>query len=428
MSENEMRHAEELLKDFKGDDYAFGEGALERVGGYATELGKDIAIISGRTARKTGVLNAVINSIEAEGLNVVDVFDGARPNAPREDVYRLAYQLSRSRWDIVVAIGGGSCLDASKAALTLTIYRGVIDDYFGTGKVSEKSGGKQLPLIAAQTASSSGSHLTKYSNITDVVTYQKKLIVDESIVPKASVFQYDVTKTAPPSLTKDGGLDGIAHCWEVWMGSTGKDYYDKISDIANLGIKLIVENLPDAVKDGNDLDARYALGLGTDLGGYSIMVGGTNGPHLGSFSLIDVLSHGRACAILNPYYTVLFSPAIQDQLKRVAKIYLRAGFIRRGIEGLEGRELAQAVVKGMIEFSRGIEFPTTLRDAGATEEHIERMLNAARDPQLKMKLQNMPIPMDVAAGDIDKLMKPTLKAAYTGDINLIPDLTQRETT
>ncbi len=63
-----------------------------------------------------------------------------------------------------------------------------------------------------------------------------------------------------------------------------------------------------------------------------------------------------------------------------------------------------------------------MRDAGATEEHIDRMLNAAKDPQLKMKLQNMPIPMDVAAGDIDRLMKPTLKAAYTGNINLIPDL------
>lgn len=261
-----------------------------------------------------------------------------------------------------------------------------------------------------------------------MVIYQKKLIVDRSIVPRASVFQYDVTRTMPPSLTKDGGLDGIAHCWEVWMGSTGKDYYDKISDIAFLGIKLIVENLPRAIKNGNDLDARYALGLGTDLGGYSIMVGGTNAGHLGSFSLIDILSHGRACAILNPYYTLLFSPAIQDQLKKVARIYSKAGFIAEDIKGIDGRKLAQAVAKGMIEFSRSIEFPTTLRDAGATEEHIERMINAAKDPQLRMKLQNMPIPMDVAAGDIDKLMKPTLKAAYTGDISLIPDLTQSETT
>lgn len=421
MIEDETLQAKKLLKEFKGDDYAFGEGALRKAGSYAARLGNDIAVITGREAKKSSVLDTVSDSIARAGLNVVNVFEGAQPNAPREDVYRLAYQLSKSKWEGVVAIGGGSCIDASKAALVLITYGGLIDEYFGTGKVSEKSGGKQLPLIAVQTASSSAAHLTKYSNVTDVIAWQKKLIVDESIVPMSSVFQYDVTRTMPPGLTKDGGLDGIAHCWEVWMGSTGKDYYNKVSEIAYLGIKMLVDNLPRAVKNGNDLDARYALGLGTDLGGYSIMVGGTNGGHLGSFSLVDILSHGRACAILNPYYTVLFSPVIQDQLKRVIEIYLKTGFIRKNVKSLEGRELAETVAKGMIELSRNIGFPATLKEAGATKEHVDRMINAAKDPQLKMKLQNMPIPMDAAVGDIDKLMKPTLKAAYTGDISSIPD-------
>jgi alcohol dehydrogenase len=421
MIEDETLQAKKLLKEFKGDDYAFGEGALGKAGSYAARLGNDIVIITGGEAKKSRVLDTVIDSIARAGLNVVNVFEGAQPNAPREDVYRLAYQLSKSKWEGVVAIGGGSCIDASKAALVLTTYGGLIDEYFGTGKVSEKSGGKQLPLIAVQTASSSAAHLTKYSNVTDVIAWQKKLIVDESIVPMSSVFQYDVTRTMPPGLTKDGGLDGIAHCWEVWMGSTGKDYYDKVSEIAYLGIKMLVDNLPRAVKNGNDLDARYALGLGTDLGGYSIMVGGTNGGHLGSFSLVDILSHGRACAILNPYYTVLFSPVIQDQLKRVIEIYLKTGFIRKNVKSLKGRELAETVAKGMIELSRNIGFPATLKEAGVTKEHVDRMINAAKDPQLKMKLQNMPILMDAAAGDIDKLMKPTLKAAYTGDISSIPD-------
>ncbi|MEM2875931.1 MAG: iron-containing alcohol dehydrogenase [Candidatus Bathyarchaeia archaeon] len=422
MVENEVKRAEELLKEFKGEDYAFGDGVLEKVGRYVARLGESVAVGSGGTARKTGILDAVVSSIRKEGFNVTDVFDGARPNTPREDVYRLAYQLSKSKWDGVVAIGGGSCLDASKAALALAIYGGVIDDYFGTGKVTEKSGGKRIPLIAVQTVSSSGSHLTKYSNVTDVFTYQKKLIVDESIVPRAAVFQYDVTKTTPPALTTDGGLDGISHCWEVWMGSTGKSYYDKVSEVSYLGIKLIVQNLPRAIEDGNDLKARYALGLGTDLGGYSIMLGGTNAGHLGSFSLVDVLSHGRACAILNIYYTILFSPVIQDQLRMVAKIYREAGFLTKKVEDLEGRRLGEAVAKAMIKFSESIGFPTTLKKAGATERHIERMLEAAKDPQLRMKLQNMPIPIDVPAGDVERLMKPTLYAAYTGKINLIPSI------
>ncbi|MEM3194167.1 MAG: iron-containing alcohol dehydrogenase, partial [Candidatus Bathyarchaeia archaeon] len=293
-------------------------------------------------------------------------------------------------------------------------------EYFGTGLVSAKSGGKKIPLIAIQTASSSASHLTKYSNVTDMKTLQKKLIVDESIVPRASIFQYDITKSMPPDLTKDGALDGISHCWEVWMGATGKANYERISEVAYTGIKLIVEALPRALENGEDLEARYALGLGTDLGGYSIMLGGTSGAHLGSFSLIDVLTHGRACAILNPYYTILFSSAIQDQLRRVAKIYVDNGYMDEKSLKLEGRKLAEAVAEGMIEFSRRINFPTTLREAGVTEKHIERMVNAAKDPQLRMKLENMPIPIRAELGDVDRLMKPTLEAAYSGDFSLIP--------
>ncbi len=91
-------------------------------------------------------------------------------------------------------------------------------------------------------------------------------------------------------------------------------------------------------KDKRDLEGRIALGLGTDLGGYSIMLGGTSGPHLGSFSLIDILSHGRACALLNPYYTVLFAPVIQDQLKTVGAIFKEAGYIKEEIKNLRRKE------------------------------------------------------------------------------------------
>ena len=424
MSEDEILQAKKMLKKFKGDSYAFGSEALEKIGSYASRLGKNVVIVSGKHARESGILDLVIRFVEEEQIEISDIFDGARPNTPREDVYRLAYQLSITKNDGVIVVGGGSCIDAAKAALTLATYGGLIDDYFGTGKISEKSGGNQLPLIAVQTVSSSAAHLTKYANITDIITQQKKLMVDDSIVPRASIFQYDVTKTMPPNLTKDGGLDGISHCWEVWMSSTGKSYYDTISKIAYLGIKLIMENLATVVRDGNNLSARYALGLGTDLGGYSIMMGGTNAGHLGSFSLIDILSHGRACAILNPYYTVLFSPAIQDQLRRMSDILRQTGYVEYNTQNLSGTNLGIAVAKGMIKFLQSIEFPTTLKAAGVTREHLKKMLIAAKDPQLKMKLQNMPIPMNVASGDIDKFMKPTIEAAYTGDMKLIPDLTE----
>ncbi len=129
------------------------------------------------------------------------------------------------------------------------------------------------------------------------------------------------------------------------MGATGPSY-EKMKEVAQLCMRLVVFGLQKIKTNKKDVEGRTALGLGTDLGGYAIMLGGTSGPHLGSFSLIDVLSHGRACALLNPYYTVLFAPVIQDQLKMAGSIFKEAGYIQGKIEGLSGRELGWPSQKG----------------------------------------------------------------------------------
>jgi len=204
------------------------------------------------------------------------------------------------------------------------------------------------------------------------------------------------------------------------MGSTGQPYYEKIHEVSQACLGLIVEGLGGVKEDPQNRQARLCLGLGTDLGGYAIMIGGTSGPHLGSFSLIDVLSHGRACAILNPYYTVLFASRIQDQLGVFAEILKKTGYIKAQTAGKRGRSLAMIVARGMIQLSKALGFPATLAEAGVTKGHLKRMVQAAKDPQLKMKLQNMPTPMEAERGDVDRLMKPTLEAAYNGDLALVP--------
>jgi len=117
------------------------------------------------------------------------------------------------------------------------------------------------------------------------------------------------------------------------------------------------------------------------------MIGGTNGVHLTSFSLVDILSHGRACAITNPYYTVFFAPAIEKPLKLLGGIYKDAGLTQADMDSLSGRELGIAVAEAMISLSQRINLPVTLGEVeGFTDGHIERAPAAAKDPQLKMKL------------------------------------------
>ncbi len=434
----DINNAKALLADWKGDNYAFGLDVLNKTGEFARSFGNKTLLVVADLGLDwiDGVYRAVTASLDANGVSYSAIL-GAGPNAPREDVYRIANEISKACPDSIVAIGGGSTIDAAKFADVISTYSAsqamehlgashalasTVEPYFGVGnvtKIKDSINVAPIPVIAVETISSSGAHLTKYANITDPMTGQKKLIIDMAVVPPRAVFDYGVTVGAPKGLTLDGGLDGIAHMWEVFMGATGQDYYDRVSEIAVEGISLIVENLPKAINNPVDKDARVALGIGTDLGGYAIMVGGTNGGHLGSFSLVDILSHGRACAVLNPYYTVLFSPAIQSQLKTIGAVFKDAGFISADLDSLDGRELGEAVADGMIAFSRSLDFPTCLSEAGATEEHIERMINAAKNPQLASKLKNMPTPMDPSKGDVDTYMKPVLDAALTGEFSLI---------
>lgn len=400
-----------ILNEWKKGSYAFGIGSLAKVGDFAQKAGKStMLVVTGWGIEKWIELVAqnIISFLEKRDIDILDVISGARANAPREDVYRIANQIGKKKPDSIVAVGGGSTIDAVKAASVLAILDSDnVEAYFGQGLVTERLNveGKEIPpVIAVQTAASSGAHLTKYSNVTDPSTGQKKLIIDEAIVPRWAVFDYTTTIGAPYSITTDGALDGIFHCLEVLYGATARPFFDKVLDIAEVGISLVVEDLPRAIDNPKDEDTRVALGLGTDLGGYAIMVGGTNYGHLFSFSLVNKLTHGRACALVNPYTTVFFAPAIEPQLKLIAKIFRQAGYINEDIERYRGRDLGIIVAQGMIKLLKKIEFPTTFNEVGVDDEDKKRILTAAKNPQLWSKLEQAPVSLIVkdSSGKVDK--------------------------
>jgi alcohol dehydrogenase class IV len=424
----EMERAFAMMKEFKGDAYAFGGGTLDSAPGrFAAEFGKR-ALLVGRidSGWFHPILERILRSLENAGVERVDVVRSAAPNAPLEDVYRIYGRIGETKPDVLVVADGGSGIDAVKAAAVLAALgdtRPDLDPFFGVGRVTEalRGTGRSLaPVVAVMMAASSGAHLTKYSNVTDPVKGQKKLIVDEAVVPPRAVFDYDVTVTQPMSLTLDGGLDGIAHCLEVYFGAAPAAR-ERARRVAELGIELIVSGLALVKQDPASKEGRTRLGLGTDLGGYAIMIGGTSGAHLSSFSLVDVLSHGRACALMNPYYTVFFAPAIQEQLRVVGRVYAKHGYLEGDVNRLSGRELGLAVAGAMVGFSEFLGFPTRLSEVkGVGREHIDRCLAAAKDPQLDMKLRNMPVPLH--AGLVDRYMGPVLEAAWTGDFGVIRNM------
>ncbi|MGN1190803.1 MAG: iron-containing alcohol dehydrogenase, partial [Candidatus Ornithospirochaeta sp.] len=275
-----FKKAYDLLKAWKGDSYVCGLGCLDKVGeiakGYAGDDGK-VLVVSNMTYMKP-VADRVLASLEAAGVEVAGgaVCPDAKPNAPREDVYRITTYVLQHRPSAIIAIGGGSTIDACKAASVLATLGGKvtpeIDYYFGTGKITaelEKTASVLVPVVAVETSASSGAHLTKYSNITDPVVGQKKLIVDPAVVPAKSIFDYEVTCSMPVRVTIDGALDAIAHTFEVFCGAKG-DKYEEAKDLCETAVSLVVDWAGKIIENPKNTKAREAIGLATDLGGYAI--------------------------------------------------------------------------------------------------------------------------------------------------------------
>ena len=414
---------DKLLEEFKKGKYLYGPGCLTGLGEKIAQFGKRAMLVRVDFPGIGPMVERLKKSLSDSGIEIVrELVNPIRPNAPVEDMITVSTEISEVKPDMVISFGGGSTIDAVKSAIVLDNLGGEIEDYFGVGKVTLAGSGKSLtPHIAIQTAASSAAHLTKYSNITNIETGQKKFIVDEAVVPHISVFDYEVTYETPRELTLDGALDGMSHSLEVYFGAVNTPNFKLAEEIATLTIELVVRYLPKVIKNPLNTEARNFLCAATDLGGYAMMIGGTSGAHLTSFSLVDILSHGRACAMMNPYYSVYYAPAIERPLQVLGRIYLTAGYSDQEFEELSGRKLGMEYANAMFAFAEHVGFPVKLEDVkGFKEEHILRALTAAKNPQLKSKLENMPVPMTPET--VDEYMGSILNAARTGDLELIKNM------
>jgi alcohol dehydrogenase class IV len=410
--------AENLLIQWKGTNYQFGNNVIENAASF-TDGYKRIQIFAGNNVRVNGFLDTICNVLTKNTMPEIEISDGAAPNSPITDVVRMAQQIKEYVPDLVISVGGGSVIDAVKSAIVLACLDGTMEDFFGSDLVSSKlrSASKKLtPHLAIMTASASAAHLTKYSNVTNTETFVKKLVIDPCITPFRALFDYSVTSSMNSQFTKAGVLDGIGHLTEVYFGVSERNkQFGLIEQIALTGLELLIGNIESVLSYPDNPDARRLIGLGTDLGGYAIMLGSTNGPHLNSFSLVDIMDHGIAVGILQPYYGKYFAPAIPDKIKKVCSIYKKHGYIELpcSIDNLGVDDIGMVYAKTTICFMEKNGLPSCLNHIKQFNySHIEKMLAAAKNPQLESKLKAMPIPM--IPEDIDFKMRLILESAIEG--------------
>lgn len=316
-----------------------------------------VLVVTDEGIVKAGIVDKINEYLKLAGVQGV-IYDKVSQNPPIEDVERGVKLLKQEKLNVVIAVGGGSVMDAAKCIAVLGTNKGSIQDYEGFGKVKELP----LPLIAIPTTAGTGSEVNMWAVITDEKEKFKMIIGDPKMAPTLSLIDPIMTKTMPPSLTAATGMDALTHAIECYVTKNAQPLSDILSFEA---IKLIVNNLRKAVADGDDIEARSNVLLGNTIVSIAFSTAGLGDVHALAHQLSSFCNvpHGIANVVLLPYVMKFNLIARQDKFIKIAEV------MGENIAGLSKREAAFRAVQAVKELSVDIGIPA-LRDLGIKEKDI----------------------------------------------------------
>ncbi|MBC2582364.1 iron-containing alcohol dehydrogenase [Clostridium sp. DJ247] len=343
----------------------YGEDTVTQVGKEAVKLGKKAIIVTGRSSsKKTGALDKVLKSLEDNCLEYI-VFDKVESD-PSVNTVRLGAKAAKEQGaDFIVALGGGSALDAAKAISVMVTNEGDIVDY---EKKSPEIDG--IPIIAIPTTAGTGSEVSKYSIITDTERKIKMLIFADSLIPHIAILDANLTTMMPPEVTAATGMDALTHAIEAFISKAAQPMADLYAIKA---IKLINDNLSKAVLNGEDIEARKNMLLGQMYAGLAFSNSSTALVHamsrpLGAYYKVP---HGLANAILLTEVMRFNRAACAEKFKIIAEA------MGENVQGKSTRDASYLAVEAMNNLFLELGLPTTLKEVGVDKEGINKLAEDA---------------------------------------------------
>jgi 4-hydroxybutyrate dehydrogenase len=284
----------------------------------AVKSGK-ILVVTDKGIRKVGIINDVEERLSQANIDYF-IFDDVQPNPTNINVMDGLSAYKENSCDSILAIGGGSPIDAAKGILLMVNHKGKLSQYYRGASDPLPITDEMPPFIAVPTTAGTGSETSRGAIITDE-TNRKRSIGSQYLLPKSVILDPALTQKMPPKLTAYTGLDALSHNLEAIV----VDRYAPICDaFAIEGLKLVSRSLVNAYREGSDRKARMDMMMASTMGSLAFMKG------LGVIhSLAHQLStqcdvpHGAACGIMIPHairYN-LHEKSTQNKYAEFAKIF-----------------------------------------------------------------------------------------------------------
>lgn len=301
----------------------FGAGQLNELHKQPMPGKKALLVLSnGKSAKTNGTLARVEEQLRLAGIDFV-LFDKIEPN-PLKPTVELGGKIAKENGcDFIVALGGGSCMDASKGIAAMAVNDGDLWDYvfFGTGKGKPLSN-KPIPIVAITTTAGTGSETDAGAVITNPETNEKTAFFSPDCFPVLAIVDPELMLTVPPKFTAYQGFDALFHSTEGFISGSA----NLMSDMYAMSvIENIARYLPIAVRDGANLEARTHVAWTNTLSGTVMCVGSCTSEHSLEHALSayhQELPHGAGLIIISKAYYTYFiqNHACDDRFIRMAQI------------------------------------------------------------------------------------------------------------
>jgi len=349
----------------------YGRHSFRHVGEEAASRGKRALIISDKIMEQLGNVEQCQQYLQDHGVES-SIYLGVNSEPTDQYVAEALKLFKNDQCDIVISLGGGSCIDTAKAIAVLATNGGYIGEYMGGRKIASRA---PMPHISIPTTAGTGSEATDVTVITNTSNDVKMMIKQPSFMPTVAIIDPVLTQSSPRSITAATGIDALSHAIEAYLSRRAHPMTDTIALSA---MKLIVKNIKNAYIDGENMSAREAMSLGSLQAGMAFtnssvcLVHGMSRP----IGALFHVPHGYSNAMLLPAVLEFSKEACVERLADLGRIFASEN------ENLTNEEAANHAVESVKELCLSLNIPN-LKGWGIDEKEfnlaVSKMVSDAID-------------------------------------------------
>ena len=337
------------MQKFKiSTEVCFGKDSLSAL---ETIKAENAVIFTDAFLKKSGTADKIAGYMK--NCTHISIYSDIKPDPPVELIANALDFLLKANADVVVALGGGSSIDAAKSTVL----------------IARKQTGKELPLIAVPTTSGTGSEVTSFAVITDKEAGVKYPLVSDDLLPVKAILAGELVASVPPQITADTGFDVLTHALEAYISLQANDFSDAL---AEKSLEIAFEYLPEAYKHGDNELAREKMHTASCLAGMSFNAVslGVNHGIAHSLGAHFHIPHGRANGMLLPY-VMWYNAGLDGKVDERTAVKLAKIAKLVGLPAFNSKDGAQNLVNKLKQMQRELGIPLTLKDAGVDKQSYE---------------------------------------------------------